>query len=53
MADGRRVAAPASEAELNREAQVTERDIREDRTFWRQHGSALTNAALDAEEERG
>lgn len=52
MVDPRRTAEPVSEAELNHEAVITDRDVREDRVFWHQHGSTLTNAMLDAEEER-
>jgi hypothetical protein len=47
----RRHADPASEAELERESEITERDLREDLAFWRAHGSALPLAMLDATEE--
>lgn len=47
--DPRRIATPLSEDELQREAVVTERDKILDVLWWRQWGSPLTNALLDAQ----
>jgi hypothetical protein len=52
VSDPRRSAQPVTEAELTRESEITARDIREDRGFWRTFGSALLQALLNAPEER-
>lgn len=51
MNDPRRVATRLDEAELDREAVITERDKVVDVSFWQLHGSPLTNALLDAAPE--
>jgi hypothetical protein len=48
MPDRRREAEPANP---DLEAEITESDKAEDRVFWQEHGSALTNAMLNAKPE--
>lgn len=51
--DPQRTAVPLSPAWLDHEAVITPRDKVEDVAWWREHGSALTNALLDAKSEGG
>lgn len=46
--DPRLIAQPLSHADLEHEATISERDKVEDVKFWRDHGSTLTNALLEA-----
>lgn len=48
MDDPRREARATSPEQLDREAEITERDLADDVLFWDEHGSPLTQAMLDA-----